>query len=295
MQESFLNEPDPERSWRSFLETCLPTVDRVARRAVGDDEFAADVAAEVMRRLSADWPALLTRFENARAKAPAGFRVWLAVVARSQAIDVLRSLRGRAMLPRPIARMPDWQQRLWKLVVVEERTPSEAAEVLASEGLWRGSMADLAQALVAIEAALPRGPRLRQRPRFQALDAETDEGSGVESGRWEPASAPSSDPSRTAACKATHAAFVTVLSVFASDERALLRMYFLSEMTAAEVARVAGYEGAPQVYEKIRGLVRRLRAGAESRGLGPSDLADLSSFDWDVGLASGSIGLEDRR
>ena len=163
---------DPARAWTLFLETRTRTVDRVALRVTRDEEESRNVAAEILVRIHADWPALLARYRAAceGARTPPALRVWLAGVARNLAIDVVRSIHGRQVVPRPVARLPKWQQRLWQLVLVDGGSLTDAAEALRAEGAWSGELSDLAAALDEVRAALPDGgsSASRRRPRLLA-------------------------------------------------------------------------------------------------------------------------------
>ena len=115
-QPSFLRESDPDRSWSDFVSASMATIDRATGRAVRDQDLAADVASEVLERLAKDWPALLRRYEQSARRAD--FFVWLAVVARNLAVDVLRSRFGRAHVEiqlrclLPVAGMDEQAQQL---------------------------------------------------------------------------------------------------------------------------------------------------------------------------------------
>ena len=83
----------------------------------------------------------------------------------------------------------------------------------------------------------------------------------------EPASPPAEAPDALADRRAAHAALRETLAEFDNEERFLIRIYFLEDATAADVGRLTGLGGANQVYEKIRGLMRRLRSTVEQNGL----------------------------
>ena len=180
-----------------------------------------------------------------------------------------------------MARLAEWKRALWRLVFVERRELSDAGAALQARGLWSGSLAEIVEAVGEIEAALPAGSLPGRRPRVRALG---DLGEGAD--RVEPRSAASSDPARLASRQATHAAFARTLGEFDPEDVALIRVYFLSGLTAAEVTRVAGYRNPTQVYEHVRRVLKRLREGTQRNGLEASDLADLEDFDWSSALGA---------
>ncbi len=270
---SFLDETNPEKSWVSFVELCLGTIDRAARRATVDGDTADDVAAEVLGRLRVDWPELLRRYLDAGGEAP--FRVWLSVVARRAAIDVLRARHGRRAVPRAVQRLAPWIQRLWALTFQEQRPLTEAAEALRAEGAWQGDLSELAEAYQELDRTLPDQAKVPLGP--QAAVAPSAEAES---------SIPSPDPGPATelAHGGTRGALSEVLRELLPEERHLVRVYFLEGSTAKGVA-VAMSLGSPErVYEKIKAVMRKLRSAAESRDLGPTDLAALGDFDWTEAL-----------
>lgn len=216
MLPTFLSEPDPDRAWGEFVAASMGTIDRAAGRAVRDRDLAADVAAEVLERLAKDWPALLQRYQASSRRAD--FFVWLSVVARNLAVDVLRSRFGRAHV--------DAQLRaLQPIVGIEERARD-----------------------------LPDG----------------GPGPQGEMGRAE-----------------ILAGWSEVIGEFSTEERFLIRAYYLEGGTAKTVAAATGLGSAARVYETMKTILRQLRAAAEARGLEPADLGDLSAFDWGRGMRRG--------
>ncbi len=216
MLPTFLSEPDPDRSWGEFVAASMGTIDRAAARAVRDRDLAADVASEVLERLAKDWPALLRRYEASPRRAD--FFVWLSVVARNLAVDVLRSRFGRAHV--------DAQLRsLQPIAKIEER-----ARELQDTG---------------------PGP-LGEMGRAEIL-----------------------------------AGWSEVIAEFSTEERFLIRAYYLEGGTAKTVAAATGLGSAARVYETMKTILRQLRTAAEARGLKPADLGDLASYDWGQGMPRG--------
>ena len=276
--QRLLDETDPERSWRLFLETYLGTIDRAVRRSPLDEDEAGDVAAEVARRIHADWPALLEAYRAACARTPAGFRLWLAVVARNLATDIVRERRGRSMVPRPITRLAGWKQALWRGVYLAGRDLTEVRLELSRPS------DEVADAIQEIEAALAIGARARLRARVRGGIGQVGE---VQPSVPDPATGPDQEPGVQAARDRVHGAAHEILEELSPDERSLLRIYFLQEATAQEVAPLVGASGPRQVYERVRVLIARLRTSFEERGLEPSDMDHLADFDWETPLDGG--------
>lgn len=270
---AFLDELDSEKSWVSFIELCLGTIDRAARRATVDEDTADDIAAEVLERLRADWPELLRRFIESGDGAP--FRVWLSVVARRGAIDVLRSRHGRKAVPRSVQRLEPWKRQLWSLTFQAERPLTEAADLLREAGAWQGELSELAEAYQELDrnlpdhAKVPLAPPPVARPTGEAEESIPSE---------------DLDPATELAHGGTRGALSEVLQELLPEERFLVRVYFLEGATAKGVAAATSLGSPERVYEKIKAVMRKLRSAVESRGLGPKDLVALGDFDWTEAL-----------
>lgn len=278
---TFLDDPDSEASWESFVGLCMATIDRAAGRATADEELAREIAAEVLERFHADWPELLRRFLSAAHRS--NFRVWLAVVARHSAIDRLRARRGRKAVPRSIARLPKWQQSLWRLTTLENRPLSEAAESLEREGLWNGTVDALATTLSELQAKLPEHV-LSPVAQSGQTGAETiAPESEVADVRSPSASSPEAQADKTD----VHRTWSVLLQDLSPDERFLVRVYFLEGTTARGVAVATGMTQPQKVYDRVKVTLQKLRTAAEASGLDASDLAQLSDFDWHTALAEG--------
>jgi RNA polymerase sigma factor (sigma-70 family) len=255
----------------------LETIRRAARRAASDPEDADDAVAEILVGFQSDWPNLLGRYREAANRNQADFRVWLSVVARHRAIDFLRARHGRKSLPRAVARLPEWQRELWRLVVERGLDLTEARTALEDRGLWRGDLEALARTAMELRSAAP-APRTR--PKISARGGADDELTA------DPA-AGGADPAVSVERNVSQAAFRQILEELAPEERFLIRTYFLERSTAEQVARLNGMRNAEQVYTRVKGLMGRLRSAAERNGLGVGDLAALGDFDWRAALEGG--------
>lgn len=269
---SFLERPEAQGAWGEFLDTCLGTIDRAARRVCGDEDEARDLAADVVERLHRDWPEIVRRYLAGRRSS---FRVWLAVVARRAAIDARRARHGRVAVPRAVARLGRTERRLWELVCAGDMALTGAGRTLREEGLFEGPDSELVALHGALMASLPEGVRTPGRR------ARTDVVETVE-----PASR-GAEPGAEAASTALHRAFRQVLEELGPEERQLVRLYFLEGATAEGVARITGMQRAQDVYEQVKRTLRRLRERVASGGLGPEDAAELLDFDW-----GGALGEE---
>ena len=284
LEPEFLKDPESENAWSAFVDLCLGTIDRAARRVASDEDLARELAADVLTRFHDDWPAILHRYLESKRRS--NFRVWLAVVARHAAIDVLRARRGREAKPRAIARLPRWEQRLWEFTSVEDLPLTEAADGLRGEGLWDGTLEELAERFAALQRELPDHVlnRADRGVRVERAGPESDDRAR------EAADSSHPSPEREIARRRIHAAWHQLLGELDPEDRSLVRIYFLEGAAADAVARMSGWASGmtrpEQVYERAKRLVKKLRSAAETRGLGPSDLSALADFDWGRALGS---------
>ena len=267
-------------SWQLFLERYIATIDRAVTGCCRDAEEGADIAAEVLAKLAADWPEILRRF--CQRSSEATFTPWLAVVARRAAIDVLRSRHGRWEAPRPVQRLPRWERRLHALVHRDGHDLPAAAELLRAEGLFSGDGATLAAAAWRVAGMTPAGART-PRPRVLSV-APTDEGVAGGSGLpIEPVAADHGD--REGHLTESHARLAGLLEFLPETDRVLLRLYFLEGFSANDLLAVTGGRTRSQVYNRIHAVTGKLRELAEERGLTPEDLPAAGHIDWHALLA----------
>ncbi|UYN93415.1 MAG: sigma-70 family RNA polymerase sigma factor [Enhydrobacter sp.] len=101
-----------KKAWDAFVKASTPLVNAVARRALGaarlSEDDVLDAAQDVYLRLCANDFRLLKTYDPARA----GVSTWLAIVARSAAVDFMRR---RKQLAAPIDDVPE------SVLAVEDR------------------------------------------------------------------------------------------------------------------------------------------------------------------------------
>lgn len=272
---TLLAESDPHRSWSLFLEGFIGTVYRAAERGALDADESRTLAVEVLERWAGEWPALLDKYGEKPApdpdKADAAFRAWLAVVARNAVIDRRRALRGRPRAPSAVRRQPEWLQDAYRSIAEEGVPHRQVWERLREEGRYRESYGEFCAAVAELEGLGPA-----KRVGIVALDPHDVD----ELGDRERA-----DPELSSS---TRDALGSALEELPGDERALLRVYYLEGVPAAELVRVFGGKTRSQVYNRIHSTITKLRSAAEARGLGPEDTEALSTFDWRVALGAGT-------
>lgn len=248
-----------EAGWSPFLETYADTIYRAAERAAADADEGRTVAADVLQRFRADWPAILERFLAVAREERADFRVWLAVVARRAAIDCLRARHGRRSVPAEVRRGAPWLKRAWKLGVVEGRAVDEVWEAVRDAPEAPASPGELTLVLAHLERTAPRVDPARSRP--SAL---------LEEPRGEPEEAPAGG---------ARAFLGEVLRELPGKDRLLLRLYFLEGSGAESLRRLFGSKTTSQVYNRVHALTTRLRAKLEASGVSMEDLGSARELD----------------
>jgi len=120
-----LDSPDAEDAWGQFLTDYSQHIYQVVRRFEHDADNAADCFQFICEQLFENRSKRLRKF---RGEGPATFVTWLRAVVRNLCIDWQRKKFGRPRPLRAIARLPVFDQEVFRLVY-ERATP--LAECLA--------------------------------------------------------------------------------------------------------------------------------------------------------------------
>jgi len=116
------SEPD----WHAFVDRYTPLILSIIRRYVHDEDQVKNVWAGVLERL---YGGQLAGFAG-RSR----LSTWLVFVARSAAIDHLRSARGRPRVPDAWATLTEREQFVYRELFMHHRTPEEVRHALRERG-----------------------------------------------------------------------------------------------------------------------------------------------------------------
>ncbi len=242
-------------AWDGFIGRYRRLIFAAIRHVTTEPDEVMDVFAQVCEALRADDLARLRRYPT-DGSARARFSTWLVTVVHHLTVDWFRHRDGRDQAAPPSSLTPQ-QQDIYQAVFLEHRPHLEAYEWLRLRSEprleYRAFLRDLRVAQGAFNQA-----RLRLRPETVALSASLADSTADEA---EPLQA-----------EEAQRHVEELLAEHSAEERLALKLFILEEMPAAEVARVIGWPDAKTVYNRVARLLKTLRRGLLSRGIGPGDL-----------------------
>jgi RNA polymerase sigma factor (sigma-70 family) len=244
-------------AWHAFIDDYANLINAVVSRVLKDRDEAATVFVDVLDRMY--------RGKLRQYRGDARLSTWLAVVARSAALDHLRGRHGRHGLPAAIRGLGDLDQAVFRLRFVEGLDRVELRAELRRRG-HRLSAAALDAAIDRVDAGL--GPRSRRR-----LDWELHARAvGAESGRFleclehqrreaERRRGRSSPEALLLEKEAreTVAKIRAVIATIPAREREVLSLRFEQGLKARAIAERMDLTGARQAFTLIDRALRRVR------------------------------------
>ncbi len=150
-----------QHHWHEFVERYTPLIRSVIRRYIHDDDDLGTVWTTVLERLHGG---LLEQYRGQPTLA-----TWLFYVARSEACDHLRRIRGRRRLPERLEGSSELLVAVYREIVLEGRGPAEITHRLRTRGLLEADRS-LAEVVAELEDLLGNGT-LQQ----VTLDLQADE------------------------------------------------------------------------------------------------------------------------
>lgn len=213
-----------------------------------DPDEAMEKYLYVCSHLAANDRAILRKFQQAYGpgKAPR-FTSWLYAVVRNLCIDAYRAAQGRRRYPRAVARLSDYDRRVFELYYWEGYAVDQIEHLTAG----RHPGETVAEALARIEAVLTRRAKERavqahRRPVVSYEDGmPTAETNGPEDSIFSPAS------------RIEH-----WLAELSEEEQLIVRLRFWEDLSGPEIARVLGIEPSHRVYRALRKALDHLRGYA---------------------------------
>lgn len=134
-----------EPHWHAFVERYSPVIRSVIRRYVRDDDDVRAIWTAVLERLR---HGLLGQFRGQSTLA-----TWLVLVARSEACDHVRRVRGRRRLPERLVGQPELLVAAFTELFIQGRGPAEVTHRLRDRGLLPPDRS-LAEVMVELEDLL---------------------------------------------------------------------------------------------------------------------------------------------
>jgi len=253
-------------AWGRFVELYAGLVYAVIRRQLRTTDVD-DIRSVLVDVLVAVRTSKLRAYEG-----HAALSTWLAVVARSEALDFLRRRHGRPRYRRLIARLGAADRLILRLYHFEGRTPHQVAVTLRLRGEeW--TVEEVIARVRALESRLggrwmddvayqlhARNVRLVSARMLAYLDHVRDEF------QWRAeAESPEYELMEEEARQTTRR-LAELVGRLEPAERELIHLRYAGGRTAEEVARDLGLAGPRVVYTMTERILRKIRRGFESLG-----------------------------
>jgi RNA polymerase sigma factor (sigma-70 family) len=243
--------------WHAFVERYSPLILSVLRRYVHDGDEVKNVWADVLDRL---YHGQLAQYAGRSL-----LGTWLVFVARSAAIDHLRSRRGRTRQPDGWEALTGREQFVYRELFVAHRSPAEVRHRLAARGeLSEGE--SLAELVAGLEERL--GDRTLRRIAWDAHAASVGAVSGRLLEYLEHAAVEAAErgeelsPERQlhhARARRTLDRVHELMQSLPEDERRALELRFQEGWTAERIGQELGLGRRREVYTLLDRAVRNLR------------------------------------
>jgi RNA polymerase sigma factor (sigma-70 family) len=238
-----LDAGDIDTAWTLFLARYHRLIGATVARCIPDAEDARDAFAELCDKLWEGELKRLRRFHEESHRS-AKFSTWLVVVVRNLAIDWRRSQDGRPR-PTPPPGLTSLREQIYRLVLVERRSHSEAYEVIRARSAELCSfphfLREVAETYRAVDAR-----RWSHLAMHRILAHERSEGADGEGEALE--------------IDVQQSRLPEALSRLSESEREAIRLFIVEERPAAEVALALGWPNSKSVYNRVRRALAVLRA-----------------------------------
>jgi RNA polymerase sigma factor (sigma-70 family) len=249
-----LFDEDPERGWRTFIDTYTPVLLALVERAgITDRDEAMEVYVRACERLSANEYAALRGRDAARGSLGG----WLAVVVRRAAVDWIRSRAGRRRMFACVRELDGFHRRLFELFYWDGRRPAEAAEVLRSETAEEVTLDRVFDALERIESTLSA----RHRSDLLSMLARHRTATSIDGGDDMPAVDPPADtldPESLLRVRERDEQLTRALASLPPEDAVIVGLKFIDGLSRAQIQR---FLRLPDLTEhRVRTIVARLRA-----------------------------------
>lgn len=247
------SEPD----WHAFVDRYTPLIMAIVRRYVHDEEQVKDVWAGVLERL---YGGLLKGFAG-RSR----LSTWLVFVARSAAIDHLRSARGRPRVPDHWASLGERDQFVYRELFMRHRTTEDVRHALVERGDL-GPDESLAEIVARLEEHV--GDRTLRRIAWDARAATVGAVSGRLLEYLDHATAEAAErgeelnPERQlhhAQTRRTLERIAELIRELPEDERRAMELRYGHGWPADRIGRELGIARRREVYTLLDRAVRSLR------------------------------------
>jgi DNA-directed RNA polymerase specialized sigma24 family protein len=243
---------DPSEGWRAFVDRYTPVLLSLIERAgIRDYDEAMELYLNTCERLSADGCARLRRHDPG--KGPVG--AWLAVVVRNVIVDWVRGRAGRRRLFQAIEALPPRAQQVFEQYYWHGRTLSEITGILTMQEGRPVMLADVFDAMDAIDSALTERHRRELLAMSVRSTAPASLEAEMESGLDVPSEAP--DPERALRAAETAAVLDTALRSLPSEDAAIVRLKYAHGLSHRDIQHALHLPELPD--SRVKAIAARLR------------------------------------
>jgi len=256
-------------AWAEFLQEYSPLIHHIVRCHEHDPGAADDCFAYACEALSDDG---FRRLRSFRPDGPARFRTWLATVVANLCRDWRRRQRGRTRPVRAVARLPELDQQVYRLMFVQGSSRAACLAALAPRfpGLTEAAVAEVSARLFGLLTPRQRW-QLSAKPHTPLrMGARAGSQDGDPVGRVE---AGEPGPEEQASALQEQQQLRDALARLTPQQRLLLRLRYEQGLTLAEVARLTRQPDPFRTHRQIHAALEalaRLMAGPSS-GVGRKD------------------------
>jgi len=248
-----------DAAWDLFLDRYRRLIFAAIRHYAQDYDDVMDVFARACEALRADNLRRIRTYTD-QPQHRATFSTWLVTVVRHLTVDWFRHRDGRRRLSVVAEGLPPIRRRIFEHVFLDQRSHIEAYELIhagEAPGLsFREFLSELRATYHAISAGR-RGQILRD---LAPLSAE------VENLPADP-----TEPSATGAAEQSQI-MERALNVLGPDDRMIVELFVLEELSAETVAKVLGLANAKAVYNRAYRALAVVREQLERAGVRREDL-----------------------
>ena len=255
--ESLLKDFDSanaENAWGQFLSDYSPLIYQVIRHFEPNPDNAADCFQFVCEKLFENRSKRLRKFKG---NGSATFATWLRSVVRNLCIDWQRKRFGRQRQFRSIARLPVFDQEVFRLVYERATPPHECLEMLAPK-FPNTTIARISESRARIDELLTVNQRwLLTKRHYSGNGNETESLDQPESFLLELADKKPT-PEAMAIINERKSKLRQALAQLQPQERLLIRLRFEEGLTLTKTAELLGLGNAQRADRQVQDILTRL-------------------------------------
>lgn len=250
-----------ERAWNEFLSRFSSLIFRVARQYESDEERASDCFLYACGQLSDN---SFRRLRSFRPEGRAQFRTWLTSVVTNLCIDWRRKLHGRYRPTAAVARLPDLDQLVYRLIYVRGMTREQCLRVLLPKfpNLTDLRISEINGRLFSMQTSRQRWQMSTRTRGSISLDEASNP--DQDDAPIQPVD-PAPGPEALIQADQERSRVEAAMARLQPRERLLLRLRFQQDLTLEEVARLTRIPDPYRAHREIQAALAALAQFLEPR------------------------------